>query len=189
MSMNPDVIEPEELQSITEEQLKELGDQALLVAHNFQQVPIGHKFGDNRFKDTATQYYCWRGITEIKPTSGTGMILAEACDPISYTDARTRFCLTFGCPDPFRYVRPPEGDATVVKNKRGGITVYNHKEECTGGAGFLKCLAGGVKESMSQVVLPENKTRNIVSLGGLLVALMVIAVLVKKKKIKLFKKR
>ena len=184
---SPQTVESELLESITDEELKAMGDDALLVAHNFQQVPVGTKFGDNRFRDPATQYFCWRGITEIKPTTGTGMILAEACDPVSYTEARTRFCITFGCKDKFRYVSPPAGEPTIVKNKRGGITVYNHIEECTGGAGFLSCFTGGVKESIAQVLIPENKTKNIVSLGGLIVALFIIAVLVKKKKVKLFR--
>lgn len=189
-TMNP--YEQETLEMVTEEELVEIPyEEQLLYAHNFHTVPKDTKFGDNRFRDDTTGYFCWRGITEIKDAANpNAWVLAEQCDPASYTAARTRFCLTFGCLQPFRYspFKPgdvPEGQGQEVPNRRGGIIVSNNVEECSKtGASFINCLMSGTKESIGHAVAPEHTTQNAIAIGGFLLASFVLAYLIRKNKSK-----
>ena len=70
--------------------------------------------------------------------------------------ARTRFCLTWDCPDPFMYVADDKGQPVV--NERGGIIVFNKKEDCGGGLiNQLKCFTGGLRQSADNLLDPANR--------------------------------
>lgn len=178
------------LEQVSAEELAEIEyEDQILYAHNFTQVAEDYDFGDNRFRDPYTNYFCWRGITELKPTTGTGKILAETCDPASYTAARTRFCLTFGCLQPFRYAgfKPGEEANGEVPNRRGGIIVANNIEECSIGGtniGFLSCLTNGVKESVSHSLQPDHKYKVVLSGIALALFFLVLVRIIRRRKSK-----
>jgi hypothetical protein len=178
----------DQLNMVPEEELANIPyEEQLLYAHNFQFVPKDSKFGDNRFRDPTSGFYCWKGITEIVYPGHEGeWMLAEQCDPASYTAARTRFCLTFGCLQPYRYAGflPGDNPGMEVPNRRGGIVVANNVEECSkqGIAGFAKCLGDGVKESIGNTLAPENKMKLITSMGALVVTFLVVVAIYKRRK-------
>jgi len=168
----------------------------LLKAHNMGILSGKCDPGENRFKDPKFGLYCWRGIARRKEEleAGKSCIIAEACSPQSFSDARTRFCLTFGCPDPFRYTDntlPGEVEQGAVANRRGGVLVFNNKEKCTGLAGVLGCVGDGVKQSIDNVASNTESHKNLlISVGGLIaIALGIRIIFAKKKKLNFLNKR
>jgi hypothetical protein len=180
------------LEMVSDEELANIAyEEQLLYAHNFHFVPKDSDFGDNRFRDDITKYFCWRGITEIVYPGHEGeWLLAEQCDPASYTAARTRFCLTFGCLQPFRYspFKPgEENEGDEVPNRRGGIIVANNIEECAkggAGTGLIKCVTTGLKESISHSLEPDHKSKIILSGIALAITFLVLVRIAKRRKSK-----
>jgi hypothetical protein len=98
------------------------------------------------------QIYCWKGIIKKTPDCTIGTV----CDPHSYTNARTRFCLSWGCKDPHLFVADLSGEAVV--NERGGVIVFNQKEKCVGGfLNQVNCFVGGMRQSLDHILDPANR--------------------------------
>lgn len=124
-------------------------------------------FYDAEEDKTYDQIYCWKGIISQNPDCRIGTV----CDPHSYSGARTRFCLTWGCPDPHLYVADDKGERIV--NDRGGIIVFNQKEECKGGfINQLKCVTSGLRQSADNILDPENR-RALITQMVIIAAIMV----------------
>ena len=131
-------------------------------------------FYDAEEDKTYKQIYCWKGIIRQNPDCKVGTV----CDPHSYSGARTRFCLTWGCSDPHLYVADDSGDPIV--NERGGIIVYTKKEDCVGG--FLNqgnCFVSGIRQSLDHILDPENRRALITQMVilSVIVAVSLIVVL------------
>ena len=115
-------------------------------------------FYDAEEQKTLDQIYCWKGILRKNPDCKIGTV----CDPHSFSGARTRFCLTWGC-DPFEYVADDKGQP--IDNERGGIIVYNNKQDCKGSLiNQLKCLTGGLRQSADHILDPENRRSLIIQI-------------------------
>lgn len=116
------------------------------------------------------QIYCWKGIIKQNPDCVVGTV----CDPNSYSGARTRFCLTWGC-SPFKYVADDNGQP--VMNERGGIIVYVKKQECSGGfVNQLNCFVNGIRQSADYILDPENRRSLIIQMVTLAVAVTVFLI-------------
>ncbi len=133
-------------------------------------------FYDSEEDKTYPQIYCWKGIISGYPNADCK--IGTVCDPYSFSGARTRFCLTWGCHDPYLYVADDKGD--VVVNERGGIVVFNKKEDCSGGLfNQGKCFVSGIRQSADHLLDPLNRrqlmiqmiTVSIVGIIGLIVLL------------------
>lgn len=115
--------------------------------------------------------YCWKGIIRQQPDCVVGSV----CDPYSYTNARTRFCLTWGC-SPHLYVanEGTEDSGLTVLNERGGTVVYNSKKECEGAfISKINCFISGLRQSLDFALDPNNKKQLLIKLTiwfGLLIA-------------------
>ena len=100
------------------------------------------------------QIYCWKGI--ISRTGGGDCKIGTVCDPNSYVGARTRFCLTWGCKDPFSYVADDQGQPVI--NERNGIVVYTKKSDCEGGfVNQLECFVNSLRQSADYILDPVNR--------------------------------
>lgn len=111
-------------------------------------------FYDKEDDKTYKQLYCWKGIISGYPNPDCKV--GTVCDPNSYSGARTRFCLTWDCPDPFLYVADDKGQPVV--NERGGIVVFNKKADCAGSLiNQLKCFTGGIRQSADHILDPNNR--------------------------------
>ena len=122
------------------------------------------KEDDKRYK----QIYCWKGIIHNKPECTIGSV----CDPNSYVGARTRFCLTWGCPQPNLYVGDATGESIV--NERGGIVVFNHKEKCKGAfINQAQCFIGGIRQSMDHLLDPANRKELMIKVSILSVVFII----------------
>ena len=109
-------------------------------------------FHDTEENKDYASIYCWKGIIRKNPDCKVGSV----CDPNSYAGARSRFCLTWGCPDPMLYVADDKGQPIV--NERGGIIVYNKKEDCRGSlVNQIKCVTGGLRQSANHLLDPNNR--------------------------------
>lgn len=145
-------------------------------------------FYDTEEDKTYKQIYCWKGIIRQNPDCKIGTV----CDPHSYSGARTRFCLTWGC-DPHLYVADDSGDPIV--NERGGIIVYTKKEECAGSLiNQSKCFVSGIRQSMDHILDPENR-RALITQMAIISVIVTISLIVilrvrgsKHKKIVKFRK-
>ena len=123
-------------------------------------------FYDTEDKKTYSQIYCWKGIIRKNPDCVVGTV----CDPYSFTNARTRFCLTWNCPDPHLYVADLSGEAVV--NERGGVVVFNPKDKCKGGfLSQINCFVSGMRQSLDHVLDPANRKQ-------LLIQVAIISVMV-----------
>ena len=140
---------------------------------------------DNRFKinnfvdpednNKVKNLYCWKGIIYQQPEC----VIGTVCDPYSYTNARTRFCLTWGCEAHKLVSNEGTEDAGLdVVNGRGGIVVYNQKDKCQGAmVNKLKCILDGMHQSVDNALDPEHKTRSVLTMVIALVVLIVGAVI------------
>ena len=133
-----------------------------LYTHDIQQGISPCDLAENRYKidnfddqESGKHYdqiYCWKGILYKKP----GCTIGTVCDPNSYAGARTRFCLTWGCPQAHLYV----GDATgePIVNERGGVVVFNQKDKCKGAfINQFNCFIGGIRQSLDNALDPANR--------------------------------
>ena len=163
--------------------------QRYLTAHSVQKIGGNCvqqlKATGNTFKEPSTGLYCWRGIVRQRPSC----TIAETCSPISFTDARTRFCLTFqrysgkkqALCKPSEFVVDPTDPSPP--NRRGGILVRQDIEKCKGAAGFLTCALEGGKQSLGDLKSdPSRRNKALMSVGAVLVALFGLAVLYRRKK-------
>lgn len=117
-------------------------------------------FYDKEDNKTYKQIYCWKGIIKSTPDCTIGTV----CDPHSYTNARTRFCLTWGCKDPHLYVADLSGEPVV--NERGGVVVFNQKEKCAGGfLNQVNCFIGGMRQSLDHVLDPANRRQLLIQMA------------------------
>lgn len=131
---------------------------------------------ENRFKiknpeEPGKELYCWKGIIRQQPDCVVGSV----CDTYSYTNARTRFCLTWGC-SPHLYVanEGTEDSGLTVMNERGGTVVYNSKKECEGAfISKFQCFISGIRQSLDFALDPANKKQILVKMTiwfGILIA-------------------
>src|SRR5215212_2446909 len=126
-----------------------------------------------KIKIAGKDLYCWRGLIKQQPNCVSG----TQCDPYSYTNARARFCLTWGGCEPFKFVGNPKNEQSPVLNRRGGIVTYNPMEDCGTGTGFFNCLKDGVGQSLDNAASQPQKTLMGVAVG--IGALLVGTILVK----------
>lgn len=115
---------------------------------------------DNRFMDG--DLYCWYGVVKQSTGDEKGCITAKTCSPVSFTDARDRFCLTFGC-KPGEYVA--NFDQSPVPNRRGGTAMDTVPAYCHGAQGYIRCLGLGFKRSTATALAPQNRSKTMLSMG------------------------
>lgn len=139
---------------------------------------------ENRFKtpnpeEPGSELYCWRGIIHTHKDGKPDCVIGSVCDPYSFTNARTRFCLTWGC-DPHLYVAN-EGTAdagVTVINERGGTVVYTPKKECEGAfVNKFSCIMKGFRQSLDFALDPANKKQLLVRMSmafALLIVLLIV---------------
>lgn len=148
-----------------------------LYIHNIQYGNC-NIMGDNRFRDP-NGLYCWRSRIQSEPEC----IVGEICSPLSYSDARSRFCYTFGgSADPRKpgdttcvpnqYVGPLPGEDPFTGNIRGGIVTY--EDMCKGISGRLRCLGKGLSQSIHHQTPGQTLTHVMLALGGLLVVALIV---------------
>jgi hypothetical protein len=150
-----------------------------LYTHNIEQVPTCgleenrytlDEFYDKEDDKVYDRIYCWKGI--IKQKFGSDCTVGSVCDPNSYVGARTRFCLTWGCPDPHLYVGDATGESIV--NERGGITVFNPKANCEGAfINKMNCFIAGIRQSFDHMLSPENRKAFIMQMTFLTIMFIV----------------
>ena len=131
-------------------------------AHNIQTL-YQCDLEENRFRDE-NGLYCWRGITQKRPDC----VVADTCSPYSYTDARTAFCVQFGC-DPTLAVANPEGLQSPVDNRRGGIVVFVDPKRCEGFVDTAGCFLDGVVQSFDKLAAPARQDETLMSFAILTV--------------------
>lgn len=152
--------------------------------------------GDNRYRNGSL--YCWRSRVVSEPECVT----ASICSPVSYTDARDRFCRAYGgmkdmrygpgnptC-DPDLFVSNLPGEDPRVMNIRGANVLDNRM--CDGIAGRLKCAAQGIGQSIRGQQPSQLFIHVGLALGALLIAALVIrytGVGKELKKLKIFDTR
>lgn len=125
-------------------------------------------FYDKEDDKTYKEIYCWKGIIHQRPECTIGTV----CDPNSYAGARSRFCLTWGCPEAFLYVGDAAGQAIV--NERGGVVVFNQKEKCEGAfINKMNCFIGGIRQSMDNLLDPANRKELMLKMSILTVVFIV----------------
>ena len=123
-------------------------------------------FFDEEENKLYKQIYCWKGIIRKNPDC----VIGTVCDPHSFTNARTRFCLTWNCPEPNLYVADLSGED--VMNERGGVVVFNQKDKCAGGfLNQVNCFIGGMRQSFDHILDPANRKQ-------LMIQMTVLAILV-----------
>jgi hypothetical protein len=153
-----------------------------LISVHYVDPPQDCTIKENRFLDTKSGYFCWKGIVS---NDGETCTVAEVCDPISFINARDRFCQASGGRkiDP----RKPSGnptcvldkfvpnlDSSPVNNIRGGTVTYDPMSMCQGPAGWLHCLGSGLQQSVS-----GNKTQLLLHTGLALGGILAIAIVMR----------
>jgi hypothetical protein len=109
---------------------------------------------------------------------------ASICSPISYTDARDRFCRYYGGSKDLRYVPgnptcPPDlfvanlhGEDPRVRNIRGADVLQG--KMCDGLAGHLRCFGMGLGQSIRSQQPGQLLIHVGLALGGLLIIALIV---------------
>lgn len=137
-------------------------------------------FYDKEAGKTYKEIYCWKGIIHKKPNCMIGTV----CDPNSYAGARTRFCLTWDCPQPHLYVGDKTGEPIV--NERGGVVVFNLPSKCEGAfINKINCFIGGIRQSFDHMLDPANRKQLMIQMSVLAVVFIIsMIVLLRMRKSK-----
>lgn len=158
-------------------------NQALETVHGLFRTDKFDPHFNNLSIDPESGYYCWTGYITQEPD----IIMGTACSPTSYTDARSRFLLTFPefwnqsqVTNPFKPVINPGG--TLQPNDRGGV-IIEQAVDCSSKT-FFQCLTTSAKESLGNA--SAGGTGTVLHLG-VFIAFFFIAMMISRQNAGTFK--